>query len=96
MIDSVLIPISLAFDAFAVSICIGICLKKTTLVQDLRVSGSFGFFQFFMPILGWFGAFYFVDYIKSFDHWVAFGLLAFIGVNMIFESKKKQTNLLGR
>jgi len=91
MINLIFIPISLAFDAFAVSICLGISCGKISKRQVFRVSFHFGLFQFGMPVIGWFGANYFRSLIESFDHWVAFGLLAFIGLHMIkesFDSKK--------
>jgi len=87
-LDVFIVPIFLALDAFAVSICIGVFLKKVSRLQSLRVSFSFGFFQFFMPVIGWFAACYFRKYIENIDHWIAFGLLAFIGVNMIREAVK--------
>ncbi len=82
------IPVFLALDAFAVSICIGVFLKRVSSVQALRVSLSFGFFQFGMPLIGWFAASYFRKYIENIDHWVAFALLAFVGFNMIREAIK--------
>jgi putative Mn2+ efflux pump MntP len=50
---------------------------------------SFGFFQAFMPVLGWLAGLAFMDLIASFDHWVAFGLLAFIGGKMIYEARNE-------
>ena len=68
------IAVALAMDAFAVSVCAGCALKRVTVVHFLRLSLTFGFFQFLMPVIG---------FIESWDHWIAFALLAWIGGNMI-------------
>ncbi|TYB86502.1 MAG: manganese efflux pump [Kosmotoga sp.] len=78
-------------DAFAVSICIGITNKNITVRDILKVSSSFGFFQAFMPIIGWYVSSTFGKYIETIDHWVAFGLLTFIGTKMIYEALKNQS-----
>ncbi|HOO73814.1 MAG TPA: manganese efflux pump MntP family protein [Tepiditoga sp.] len=85
--DFFIIPAALAMDAFAVSIGIGIYLISVTKKQILNVSFHFGFFQFIMPIIGYFLAKSFSRYIQNFDHWIAFVLLVYIGINMIIESK---------
>ena len=85
---TILLATALALDAFAVSICIGLGLKKINAGHVFRVSFHFGFFQFMMPILGYFGISFFKGYIEKFDHWVAFFLLVFIGVKMLFESRE--------
>ncbi|MBL1209376.1 manganese efflux pump MntP family protein [Geminocystis sp. GBBB08] len=78
--------IGLAMDAFAVSISGGISLRKITLKDYLIIATFFGGFQFIMPLLGWFSGWFFRDFIVSFDHWIAFVLLFFIGGKMIYES----------
>lgn len=78
--------ISLSMDAFAVSICKGIALGKVRLKDALKVGAYFGFFQGAMPLIGYLLANNFREYIESFDHWIAFLLLAFIGGKMIWES----------
>lgn len=80
------IAFALAMDAFAVSLGISTAFKGTTKRQSLRVAFHFGFFQFLMPILGWSAGQSVQEYIQAFDHWVAFGLLLFIGGKMIYES----------
>ena len=75
----------LAMDAFAVSVSSGIVLCHTCWRQTVRISGSFGFFQGLMPLIGYTIARTFADKISAFDHWVAFGLLAFIGGKMLWE-----------
>ena len=82
------IATALALDALTVSICIGLCLKRVTPGQLFRLPFHFGFFQFLMPIIGYFGISLFKGYIEEFDHWIAFALLGFIGVKMILESRE--------
>ena len=81
-----LIGIGLAMDAFSVSVTDGIILGKPKFGQAGKIAFFFGFFQFLMPILGYLLGSAFAGYIKAFDHWVAFGLLAFIGGKMIWEA----------
>ncbi len=70
-------------DAFAVSVCAGCALKRVTVVHFLRLSLTFGFFQFLMPVIGWGLGLTVRGFIESWDHWIAFALLAWIGGNMI-------------
>lgn len=77
--------ISLSMDAFAVSICKGISIGKPKLKDALVVGAYFGIFQGLMPLIGYFLANSFSDYIEAFDHWIAFVLLLFIGGKMIWE-----------
>ena len=78
--------ISLSMDAFAVAICKGTALAKARTVDALKVGAFFGIFQGLMPLIGYFLANSFRDYIEAYDHWIAFVLLAFIGGKMIYES----------
>lgn len=91
-ISIILIAIGLSMDAFAVSVSNGIVLKKVTALNSIKTGVFFGAFQAFMPILGWFLGNTFCMYIESIDHWLAFGLLSFIGANMIYESLKEEEN----
>ena len=77
------IAVALAMDAFAVSVCAGCALKRVTAVHFLRLSLTFGFFQFLMPVIGWALGLTVRGFIESWDHWIAFALLAWIGGNMI-------------
>jgi putative Mn2+ efflux pump MntP len=86
MIAVFLVALALAMDAFAVSVASGICIADLKLKHALRASLSFGLFQFAMPVAGWLLGSTFSSYIKRFDHWVAFALLAFVGGKMIKES----------
>ncbi len=81
-----LIGIGLAMDAFAVSICKGLGMKKINWGQTLLIGLFFGGFQAGMPFAGWLLGSRFSGVIDSFDHWIAFLLLAAIGVKMIIEA----------
>jgi putative Mn2+ efflux pump MntP len=80
------IAVALAMDAFAVSIAAGVSLKHVSFRQTFRLAWHFGFFQALMPIIGWGAGLTVRPLIETYDHWVAFGLLAFVGVNMIREA----------
>jgi len=81
-----LIALGLSADCFAVSLSASIANRNHSVSQVARVSFSFGFFQALMLVLGWLAGKTIVDFIASFDHWVAFGLLAFVGGKMLWES----------
>jgi putative Mn2+ efflux pump MntP len=79
-------------DSFSVSITRGFTTNKTRmLIEALKTGFFFGSFQAIMPIIGWGAGLSIVDFISSFDHWIAFGLLTFIGVRMIYESLTKES-----
>jgi putative Mn2+ efflux pump MntP len=82
-IDSLLSAASLAMDALAVSLCVGARGRTGMWGTALRMGAACGLFQFFMPLGGWFLGAYALSLIASIDHWVAFGLLAFVGGRMI-------------
>ena len=88
-----LLAIGLAMDCFAVSIASGIILKRTRWKPMLIMAFAFGFFQAIMPFIGWMCAKTFSHLIESVDHWIAFGLLSAIGIQMIREGfgKKEET-----
>ncbi|OQA48144.1 MAG: putative manganese efflux pump MntP [Firmicutes bacterium ADurb.Bin300] len=86
-----IIAFGLSMDAFAVSICKGLSMRKTNFGRAFVIGLSFGGFQALMPLIGWVVGSRFEDYISSFDHWVAFVLLGFIGVKMLFEAKKNDS-----
>lgn len=81
--------LALAMDAFAVSVGVSTGLGGISRGQTFRLAFHFGFFQFMMPIIGWLAGQSVLKYIQSIDHWVAFGLLLFIGCKMIYESFQK-------
>jgi putative Mn2+ efflux pump MntP len=85
MIEILLVAVSLSMDAFAVSVSSAACSKHLTRYHMLRAAFAFGLFQFIMPLAGWFLGAAFSVYIKSFDHWIAFGILVFVGGKMLVE-----------
>jgi len=86
----ILIAVGLAMDAFAVSIAKGIVINHNRQKTALLLGGFFGGFQMLMPAIGWFVGLSFKEIIMGVDHWIAFGLLAFIGLKMIYDSTKKE------
>ena len=92
-IELLLIAVGLSMDAFAVSVCKGLSVKKVSVKHAALAGLYFGGFQFLMPVIGYLLGFRFESVIESIDHWVAFVLLAFIGGNMIKESFGKGEEL---
>jgi putative Mn2+ efflux pump MntP len=82
------IAVALAMDAFAVAIATGVRLKRVSFRQFFRLSWHFGLFQAMMPVIGWTAGLTVRDHIERYDHWIAFGLLAYVGGNMIREAFK--------
>ena len=78
--------IGLSMDAFAVSVCKGLSVGRATKKQMAITGAWFGGFQGLMPLIGYLIGKSFASFITSFDHWIAFALLALIGINMIKES----------
>ena len=85
-----LLAVGLSMDAFAVSVCKGLAMKKATLRAEATCGLWFGGFQALMPTIGFFLGALFADAIEAFDHWVAFALLAIIGINMLKEALEKK------
>lgn len=85
-----LIAVGLSMDAFAVSICKGLAMKKITIKKALIVGLWFGGFQGLMPAIGYLLGTQFEKYITNIDHWIAFVLLFIIGGNMIKEALSKE------
>lgn len=77
---------ALAMDAFAVSVSASASLPSVTFRHYFRLSFHFGLFQFLMPVVGWALGLSVREYIEAWDHWIAFGLLAFVGLNMLREA----------
>ncbi len=92
-IELFLIAVGLSMDAFAVSVCKGLSVKRLSPKHALLVGIYFGGFQFLMPVIGYLLGFRFEHIITNIDHWIAFVLLAFIGGNMIKESFGKSEEL---
>ena len=73
-------------DALAVAIATGVVLGEVSARQTFRLAWHFGFFQFMMPVIGWLAGLSVERHISGYDHWLAFGLLAYIGAKMIYEA----------
>jgi putative Mn2+ efflux pump MntP len=93
LITIIIIALGLAMDAFAVSIVSGLTIKNLKISNAFKIAIFFGLFQVFMPVIGWLAALGFKDFTSSTAHWVAFGLLSFIGCKMIYESTKAESNI---
>ncbi len=90
LLEVFLIGIGLSMDAFAVSICKGLGMTKLNKRQALTIGLYFGGFQALMPLIGYYLGTMFASYITSFDHWIAFILLVFIGGKMLVEAIKEK------
>lgn len=90
IVELFLIAVGLSMDAFAVAICKGLNMRKINYKHTVVIAAFFGGFQGLMPLIGWILGKQFEQYITSFDHWIAFILLAFIGGQMIREALKKE------
>ena len=88
--ELLLLALGVSMDAFAVSICKGLAMKKATLKEGAICGAWFGGFQAMMPLIGFFLGALFAEAIQAIDHWVAFVLLAFIGANMLKEAFGKE------
>ena len=86
LVEIILIGIGLAMDAFAVSVCKGLSMKKMNWKNAIIIALYFGIFQAVMPVAGYFLGTAFSSFVESIDHWIAFILLSVIGGNMIKES----------
>lgn len=84
-----ILAVGLSMDAFAVSVCKGLSMKKLSVKKAAIVGLWFGGFQGLMPLIGYLLGSQFEQYITSIDHWIAFILLAFIGISMIREALSK-------
>ena len=90
LFDIIVLAVALAMDAFAVAVCKGLALKKTTLGQALIVGAWFGGFEALMPALGYLLGSAFSSIIDAFVPWIAFALLSLIGANMLKEAFEKE------
>jgi putative Mn2+ efflux pump MntP len=91
-ITIILIAIGLAMDSFSASVTRGFATNKATLlIEALKTGFFFGLFQAVMPLIGWFAGVSIIDFISGFDHWIAFALLFFIGLRMIYESLSRES-----
>ena len=89
VIELLILAVGLSMDAFAVSVCKGLGMRKLNKKQALIIGLYFGGFQALMPLIGYLLGTAFEQYITSFDHWIAFALLTLIGANMLREAFSK-------
>jgi len=90
ILELLLLAVGVSMDAFAVSICKGLAMKKATVRGCMTCGLWFGGFQALMPTIGFFLGTLFAEAIQAIDHWVAFILLAIIGINMLKEVFEKE------
>ncbi len=90
--ELLLLSLGLAMDAFSVSVCKGLSMKKLNMKGGVITALFFGVFQGIMPVIGYFLGSRFEKIISSYSHWISFGLLAFIGGKMILEACKHDEN----
>lgn len=88
-----LLAVGLSMDAFAVSICKGLCVPKAGIRECGTAGIYFGGFQALMPLIGWALGVRFQQAIANVDHWIAFGLLTLIGINMLREARQEGDSL---
>jgi manganese efflux pump family protein len=84
------IAVGLAMDAFAVSIAAGLTVSSVTPRHVFRIGFHFGLFQFLMPIIGWLAGAQVAAYLGSYDHWIAFALLIYVGGRMLWEARSEK------
>ena len=89
-VELLFLAVALAMDAFAVAVCIGLTLPKFRMKNAVIVGLYFGLFQAAMPLIGFFTGEVFAERITTIDHWIAFALLLFLGVKMIYGSFQKE------
>lgn len=87
---TILLSLGLAADAFAVAVSSGLAIKHMKVNKALKIALFFGGFQALMPVIGWLIGLSFSFLITPIDHWIAFGLLSFIGGRMIYESLQSE------
>jgi putative Mn2+ efflux pump MntP len=92
LVTILFLAVGLGVDAFSVAIGIGATNDKKSWTPVLRLAAAFGLFQFVMPIVGWLAGLTVVEIIASFDHWIAFALLALVGGKMIWEGFEEENH----
>jgi putative Mn2+ efflux pump MntP len=85
-LETLLLALGLAMDAFAVAVASGIAFKNFRIHHALRMAAAFGLFQAIMPLIGWLAGITMQRFVADIDHWIAFGLLGLIGGKMIYEA----------
>ena len=86
LVELFLIAVGLSMDAFAVSVCKGLGMRRMNMGQAVVISLFFGVFQALMPLVGWFVGAQFAHFVTSYAHFIAFALLAFVGGKMLWDA----------
>ncbi len=89
ILEILLLAIGLSMDSFAVSVSSGAVMQKFSAAKAIKTALFLGVFQGLMPVIGWAAGEHFKSMIEEVDHWIAFGLLTFLGVKMILESLRE-------
>ena len=92
LLESLALAVALAMDCFSVCLAAALIMRRWQWRPIVLMSTLFGLFQALMPLIGWAVAAQFQQYIEAYDHWIAFGLLTWLGVNMILESRREEEN----
>ncbi len=92
MFEILVIAFGLGLDAFSLAVAFGMCQKVCTLNTRFRLSLSFGLFQFFMPLAGFYAGLRVARFTEAIDHWIVFAILIFVGGKMIYEALNKDNN----
>lgn len=85
--EVITLTLGLTVDVFGVSVAVGLAMPESTLRQRVRLGWHFAWFHFLMPVLGWMLGLTVARLVAQFDHWVAFGLLSFVGGHMLLEAR---------
>lgn len=89
IITVIIIAVGLSFDSFAVSLGCGAMQSSISLRKAVKIALIMALFQGIFPVIGFYMGYYVQEYVESIDHWIAFGLLVFLGFKMIFDSMRK-------
>ncbi len=92
IITLIIIAIGLSMDSFAVSVVNGFYINELTLKKVVLIAASFALFQTLMPVLGWAAGGTIEGYIRNTDHWIAFSLLLFLGIRMIYDGDGEENS----
>ena len=93
ILELIVLAVGLSMDAFAVSICKALTTKNINYNKRIKIALYFAIFQGIMPLFGYLLGNIFKDVIIKIDHWIAFGLLSYIGLNLILDSKTEENNI---
>ena len=92
MLEILVIAFGLGLDAFSLAVAFGMCQKVCTLNTRFRLSLSFGLFQFFMPLIGFYAGLRVARFTESIDHWIVFAVLSLVGGKMVYEALNNDKN----